>query len=79
MQGTVAAADNELCLLIVMRIEPVAACAAAGIQASTLASASAAAPDFMARREVNIVESISARPAWREDAGIRSRLSRLIS
>jgi hypothetical protein len=34
-------------LVIVMRIEPVAACAAAGIQASTLASASAAAPNFM--------------------------------
>ena len=35
-------------LVIVMRIEPVAACAAAGIQASTLASANAAATDFMA-------------------------------
>jgi hypothetical protein len=34
-------------LLIVMRIEPVAASAAAGIQASTLASASAAAADFI--------------------------------
>jgi hypothetical protein len=34
-------------LVIVMRIEPVAACAAAGIQASMLASASAAAPDLM--------------------------------
>jgi hypothetical protein len=38
--------------VIVMRIEPVAACAATGIQASAHASASAAPADFMVRAHI---------------------------
>src|SRR5262249_52898618 len=69
-------------LVIVMRTEPVAAQAFAGIQASIVASDSAATADFIARPEANIVGATNgtlARPVWHEDAGIRRQLSTPIS